>query len=180
MTDETARMASYEICLTLSGLPAGSAEEVQHSIAQALAGEVPDSQVSINSVLELYQLSEEGWIREQIASLDTLFLTLPKKLQTPTIRIRLAAHYHAELNCLWRSVTDTRCVRGVVALHPWRRAGSQWICEFMSYDLGAPLSNEFNFHLQNTSQWQNRATGWTGHQGAIVLDSHSGEISAHH
>ena len=172
-------LSSYEIHLRLSGLPTGGAEEVKTVIEAALASSVPDGQVTVQSVTEI-QPAGENWTEERITPLFVLFCTLPAEFQRPGILVDLAERYHRELSCLWQTARDRRCVKAVIELRPWRQAGTQWICEFLSYDKGAPAGNEFNLHLQNTSQWQNKETGWIGHQGALVLDTHDGKISAHH
>ncbi|HLK55238.1 MAG TPA: hypothetical protein VKU00_01660 [Chthonomonadaceae bacterium] len=172
--------ASYEVRLRLSGLPAGEAEEVQATIRAALAASVPDGLVTVEGVEERQPARDGGWVEERITPLFVLFCTLPAEFQRPGILAELAENYHRELACLWRTARDGRCVQAAIEVRPWRRAGGQWICEFLSYDKGAPLADEFNWYMQNTSQWSNQETGWAGHQGAIVLNSHDGHITAHH
>jgi hypothetical protein len=174
------RATEYTVCLALGGLPAGAAEDVQAEIRNALQQEVPDAAVTVVSVTEYLQRGEGPWVEEQITPLSVLFCALPSEFQSPATYAALADHYHRELSCLWRSLRDERCAQGVLALRPWRQAGTQWICEFLTYDRGAPAGMSFNFHGQDTSQWQNRETGWAGHQGAIVLDTADGQISSHH
>jgi len=179
MTEETLPLTTYRICLTLSEVPSGARDTVAQRLTQTLAAADLDRPVEIESVLEI-RPSEEGWITERVVSLDALFAALPTGLQTAATRTALAAHYYRELSCLWRSVCAPGCLKGVVELRHWRRAGPQWICEFLSFDQGAPKGNRVNWHGQNVSQWSNRDTGWGGHQGAIVLDGETGGISAHH
>lgn len=172
--------ARYDLHLSLTGLPAGGVDEVRDCIQGALATEVPDGLVTLIGVTEHVQKADAAWIQERITPLHVLFCTLPEEGQRPDILAALSEHYHRELSCLWRSVRDGRCVQAVIELRPWRQAGTQWICEFVGYDRGAPQGQEYNWHGQNTSQWQNRETGWIGHQGAIVLDMQDRQISAHH
>ena len=172
--------ASYEVRLRLSGLPAGGAEEVRATIEAALATSVPDELVTVEGVEESQPPRGNGWTEEKITPLHVLFCTLPEEFQRPGVLAALAENYHRELACMWRTARDGRCVRAAIEMRPWRRAGGQWICEFLSYDKGAPMGDELNFHLQNTSQWSNRETGWVGHQGAIVLNTHDGHVTAHH
>jgi hypothetical protein len=172
--------ACYDVHLRLSGLPVGGTDEVRATIEAALAANVPDGLATVEGVQERQPPRGGGWVEEHITPLYVLFCTLPEEFQRPDVLAALAENYHRELACLWRTACDGRCVQAAIEVRPWRRAGGQWICEFLSYDKGAPVADEFNFHLQNTSQWQNRETGWAGHQGAIVLNTHDGHITAHH
>ncbi|HLK59417.1 MAG TPA: hypothetical protein VKU00_22845 [Chthonomonadaceae bacterium] len=173
-------IVSYEVRIRLCGLPAGGAEEVKAKIEEALAASVPDGLATVEGVEERQPTRGNGWVEERITPLNVLFCTLPQELQRPDILAVLAENYHRELACLWRTARDGRCVRAAIEVRPWCRAGEQWICEFLSYDKGAPFAEEYNFHLQNTSQWSNSQTGWAGHQGAIVLNAHDGHVTAHH
>ena len=172
--------ACYDVHIRMSGLPAGGAEEVKAAVAAALAASVPDGLVTVQGVEEGRTAHGDGWTEESIVPLRVLFCTLPEEFQRPGVLAELAEHYHRELACMWQTARDGRCVRPAIEVRPWRRAGGQWICEFLSYDRGAPVADEFNFHLENTSQWVNRETGWSGHQGAIVLNTHDGHVTAHH
>ena len=119
-------------------------------------------------------------VEYHIVSIEELIATLPPELQENTIQYALHECFHRELAALWRSVRDARCKLPVIELRAWRTAGSQMICEFVSVDRSVRLGYEINFHGQITSQWSNSETGWHGHQGAIVIDKLSGEISTHH
>ena len=172
--------ADYEVRIRISGLPPGGAEEVREAIAAALAASVPDGLAAVEGVEESRPAPGGSWAEERIVPLRVLFCTLPEEFQRPAVLAALAENYHRELACMSRTASDGRCVRAAIEVRPWRRAGGQWICEFLSYDKGAPAAEEYNFHLQNTSQWSNRETGWAGHQGAIVLNTHDGHVTAHH
>ena len=174
------RIVRYEIHLRLSGLPAGGTEEVRATFEAALAASVPDGPVTVESVEESQTVRGGDWVEEHIIPLHVLFCTLPPEFQRADILATLSEHYHHELACLWRSVRDERCQQPVIELRLWRQAGALWICEFLSFDRGAPNGHEYNLHLQSVSQWRNPETGWIGHQGAIVLNTHDGQVSAHH
>jgi hypothetical protein len=172
--------ARYDVHLSLSGLPAGGAALVQERLEAALALSISEGTVAVRSVTEYRPAVVRCPTEQRIVSLSALYLALPAECQRAEILDALAERYHHELACLWRTVRDDRCVRGVVEMRPWRQAGTQWICEFLSYDRSLPAGNSFNFHLQDTSQWEDRESGWAGHQGAIVLDTRDGQVSAHH
>lgn len=170
----------YDVHLSLTGLPAGGAALVQERLEAALALSISDGTVAVSSVTECRPAAVRYPTEQRIAPFSTLYLALPAEFQRAEILDALAANYHSELACLWRTAQDDRCIRGVIELREWRRAGTQWICEFLSYDRSVPAGNSFNLHLQDTSGWQNQETGWHGHQGAIVLDTRDGQVSAHH
>jgi len=172
--------ACYDIQLSLSGLPAGRAALVQERLEAALALSISEGTVTVSSVTERRPASIRCPTEQRVVPLSALYTALPAEFQRAEILDALAERYHHELACLWRTVRDDRCVEGVVELREWRRSGTQWICEFLSYDRNIPAGNSFNFHLQETSQWHDRETGWTGHQGAIVLDTLDGEVTSHH
>jgi hypothetical protein len=178
MSEETA--VRYDLCLSLTGFPTAGAEQVREEIEAILGERYPGATVSVTEIREQAGLSEAGGIEVHITPLSVLTATLPLPFHRADILAALSEQYHRELTCLWHSVRDRRCVQGVIELRTWRQAGAQWICEFESYDRGAPAGHTYNWHLQNTSQWANQNTGWVGHQGAIVLDTDSGQISAHH
>ncbi len=149
----------YDVRLSLTGLPADGAHQVQAAIEKALSEAIPEGSVTLESVTERRVPLQRYLVEEKITPLSALYLALPAEFWRPDILDTLALHYHRELACLWRSVQDDCCVQGVIALHPWRQAGSQWICEFESFDLSVPVRNEYNFHFQNTSRWSNSETG---------------------
>lgn len=57
-----------------------------------------------------------------------------------------------------------------IVLAPFRKAAEQYISEFWVNDLALPKQEQYNWHLQNTSQWK--------YAGAIVLQH--GSVSTHH
>jgi len=57
-----------------------------------------------------------------------------------------------------------------MTLANYRKAGSQYIWEFWVNDLVIPQKDEYNWHSQNTSQWQ--------YAGAILVQD--GRVSTHH
>jgi len=173
-------IARYDVCLSLAGLPAGGAALVQERLEAALALSISEGTVTVSSVTERRPTAMGYPTEQRIVPLSDLYLALPVEFQRAEVLDALAERYHQELACLRRTVQDDRCVEGVIEMRPWRRAGTQWICEFLSYDRNIPTGNSFNFHLQDTSQWEDRETGWHGHQGAIVLDTRDGQVSAHH
>src|SRR5450432_1834558 len=94
-------LACYDLQISLSGLPAGGADEVRECIQTALATEVPDGSVTLVSVIEYGQRADAAWIQERITPLHVLFCTLPAEFQHPDILAALSEHYHRELSCLW-------------------------------------------------------------------------------
>jgi hypothetical protein len=170
----------YDLQLSLLGLPAGGAAEVQVCLEEALAESISEGIVVVSSVTEHPAAALRCPLEQHITPFSTLYLALPAEYQRAEILDALAERYYHELACLRRSIQDDRCIQGVVELRGWRTAGTQWICEFLSYDKSIPAGRSWNFHLQDTSQWHNQATGWCWHQGAIVLDTLSGELSAYH
>jgi hypothetical protein len=172
--------AGYEVHLCLSGLPTGGTDFLRAAIEAALSASVPDGLVTVLGVDESVPRRGDGWVEEQITPLGILFRALPAEFQRADILAALAEYYHRELAFLWRSVRDRRCVQGVIELRPWRQAGTQWICEFLSCDRSVPIGDKYNLYGKNTSQWSNPMTGWSGHQGAIVLDTGDGQVSSHH
>ncbi|MCW3053477.1 MAG: hypothetical protein JWN14_2647 [Chthonomonadales bacterium] len=172
--------ARYDVHLSLTGLPAGRAALVQERLEAALTLSISEGTVAVSSVTERRPAHMRCPTEQRIVPFSVLYLALPAEFQRAEILDALAAQYHHEVTCLWRTVQDDRCVQGVIELREWRTAGTQWICEFLSYDRSVAPGNTYNFHVQETSQWSNRETGWSGHQGAIVLDTVNGEVSAHH
>ena len=57
-----------------------------------------------------------------------------------------------------------------IVLNPVRIAGTQYIWEFYVNDLAKPRASEYNWHGQNTSQWQ--------YAGCVLLQD--GRVSTHH
>lgn len=171
---------SYLLHVSLNGLPAGGRDEVKECIETALATSVPDGSAQLIQVTECQQTTDCYWIEEHVTPFFALFCALPPELHCAQVYAALGEHYHREVSSLWRSVRDTRCVQAVIELRMWRHAGTQWICEFLSFDRSIPKGDEMNFHGQNTSQWKNPENGWMGHQGALVLDGETREITAHH
>ncbi len=57
-----------------------------------------------------------------------------------------------------------------IVLENLRTAGEQYIWEFFVNDLAKPKREEYNWHLQNTSQWR--------YAGCILLEG--GRVSTHH
>lgn len=172
--------ASYEVRLSLTGMPGGNAQEVRERLEAALAAEVATGQVEVSSVTERRPARMRCPAVQRVVPLSALYLALPAEFQRAEILDALAAQYHRELACLRRTAEDDRCVECVIELREWRQAGTQWICEFLSYDRSVPAGVSFNLYLQDTSGWRNRETGWHGHQGAIVLDTRDGEVTSHH
>ncbi len=170
----------YDLQLSLLGLPAGGTTQVQECLEEALGESIAEGRVVVSSVTERQTNVIRCPPEQYITPLSTLYLALPIECKRAEILDALAELYHHELAYLKRSVQDDRCIQGVLELREWRKAGTQLICEFLSYDRSVSAGRSYNFHLQDTSQWNNEATGWYGHQGAIVVDTLSGEVSAHH
>lgn len=179
------KIVDYQVRLRINGWLAGYAENLTEALKAVLSrGAIPESSIEIEEVREVPQEKELALRRRpveaEIVPLSDLYYALPDDYRKPALLDSLAEHYHRELACLWKVVQDERCLAGAIRLTTWRRAGSQWICEFRSLDWEAPVGRQGNWHGQNTSQWRNPDTGWRGHQGAIVFDERDGSISSHH
>jgi len=79
----------------------------------------------------------------------------------------------------WKSVADelatmigyaSRATEPEIVLSDFRKGGTQYLWEFCVNDLSMTRKGEYNFHGQNTSQWQ--------YAGAICLEN--GRVSTHH
>ena len=56
-------------------------------------------------------------------------------------------------------------------LTQFNKSGSQWIADFSISDKAKPEKNQYNWHLQNTSQWL--------FAGCILFDERDGRVSIH-
>lgn len=182
-SEDQGRRADYELFVRIHDQALEIAEGLRDRVTAALsAAGFDDSRLSVDRSRRLPPDREapRTAVDQDIAPLSALYLALPPALQRAEILDGLAGRYHHELACLWRSVRDPACREGAIRLSNWRRSGTQWICEFMSYDKSVALRSQHNFHGHDTSQWSNPQTGWQGCQGAIVLDETDGCLSTHH
>lgn len=87
----------------------------------------------------------------------------------PEVDIRLA--YDEEVKLITRYALQAHTPE--VAMHPFRRAGSQCIAEFFVNDLIKEVKpNHINWHGQNVSQWL--------YAGCILYDTSDHRVSRHH
>ena len=79
--------------------------------------------------------------------------------------------YREELDIMVRYAM--RCVEPRIFFGPFLKAGgNQWIADFSVSDMARPEKDEYNLHLQNTSQW--------AYAGAVVCSEDTGDVSSHH
>jgi len=97
-----------------------------------------------------------------IATLQQLLDSLPED-QRESVKDNLEQRYHQICERLADYMQYDR------HLNTFIQSGSQWIADFEVKDLSKPVLDQFNFHLQNTSQWV-----WAG--CILVQDGH---VSVH-
>ena len=108
-------------------------------------------------------------LEKNIASLAEIESALPEDLLAVCGK-DLSAAYRIELECLegyGGNVED-----GIIYFGSPELSGSQYICFFEVVDRSLLLTQSFNWHLQNTSQWR--------YAGCISINKQSGDVSRHH
>ena len=97
-----------------------------------------------------------------IATLQQLLESLPED-QRELVKEDLEQRYHHVCKRLAEYMQYER------HLNIFVQSGSQWIADFEVRDPSKPALNQYNFHLQNTSQWV-----WAG---CILVQD--GQVSIH-
>jgi len=105
---------------------------------------------------------------EHIISLNDLLDSLPDSEKTGSVKAMVTAEYWHELKRMRKYKKEEDYID--LYMYPFRQAGSQFIAEFEVNDRSKPVKNEYNWYLQNTSQWL--------YAGCILVQN--GEVSTHH
>ena len=84
------------------------------------------------------------------------------------IQDELLQAYIEEISTMYHYAA--RCAFPKIKMTSFKRAGKQWIADFSVSDMAKPEKEQYNFHLQNTSQWVY----------AVCILYSDGEISRHH
>lgn len=108
-------------------------------------------------------------MESHIASMHTLLKTVPEEDRPKDAELtKFWEAVALELGHLIRYASSAK--RPQIVLNENRKAGEQYIWEFFVNDLDKPVTNEYNFHGQNTSQWL--------YAGCILLQG--GQVSTNH
>jgi len=103
-----------------------------------------------------------------IHSFEDLLASLPEDQINGKMKDELKTAYDFELEQIKRYINQAQNPQAV--LLPFNQSGSQFIANFWVNDLALPAKNQFNWHLQNTSQWL--------YAGCILVQN--GRVSLHH
>ena len=79
-------------------------------------------------------------------------------------------YYARELSNMVAYAKDA--VEPQLCMNTFRKQGSQWIADFSVSDLKKKIKDEYNWHLQNTSQML--------YNGCILYEERDGMVSTHH
>jgi len=104
----------------------------------------------------------------RVVTFEELFNSLPDDQKTEDVSQKLKFWYEREINFLNEYAKSAQ--NPSMALLPFFKCGEQYIAEFWVLDLKKPAKNEYNWHLQNTSQWL--------YAGCILVQN--GKVSTHH
>lgn len=105
---------------------------------------------------------------ESIATFQEMLDSLPADQITEEVKTRLQYFYDIEVKRLKEYAG--RAEKPSVTLLPFTRSGSQYIANFWVNDLSLPYKDQYNWHLQNTSQWL--------YAGCILVQD--GRVISHH
>lgn len=103
-----------------------------------------------------------------IPTIQQLLDSLPNEVKTPDIIEQITFCYRKETRLLFHYASKAE--EPDVFLLPFKEAGRQFIADFWVNDLSLPVKNQYNWHLQNTSQWL--------YAGCILVED--GRVSTHH
>ena len=103
-----------------------------------------------------------------IPTIQQLLDSLPNEVKTPDIIEQITFFYRKETKLLFDYASEAK--EPDVFLLPFKEAGRQFIADFWVNDLSLPVKNQYNWHLQNTSQWL--------YAGCILVED--GRVSTHH
>jgi hypothetical protein len=104
----------------------------------------------------------------RIATFEELFNSLPEDQKTEDVIKDLKYWYEREVKILNECSKNAK--EPSIGLFPFNKSGRQYIAEFWVNDLAKPKREEYNWHLQNTSQWL--------YAGCILVQD--GRVSTHH
>lgn len=99
---------------------------------------------------------------------DQLLNSLPNVERTPFVENSVRDAYSREIENI--SYYTKNAVNPSVGFDTFRQSGNQFIAEFWVNDLVLEKKNQYNWHMQNTSQWL--------YAGCILLQD--GKVSTHH
>jgi len=117
----------------------------------------------------------------QVPTFSELYESLPVQYRTEKVRAQLQQAYDHEVRFIGETATQLAQQGKPYATRMFtfsHTGGSQWIADFSVKDLSRPLKDQYNWHLQNTSQLV--------YAGCILFDRNSFEhnpdhcISRHH
>lgn len=92
-------------------------------------------------------------ITRNVVTLDGLYQSLPPDIAKDKFN-ELTQAYERVIDMLKRyTPEDGPDVNIRVDFYAFSHCGEQYIAEGAVYDLSKPVKNEYNWHLQNTSQW---------------------------
>jgi len=108
---------------------------------------------------------------------DTVRQNLPNDVGCDAVyqvHTRLGVLYATEVGRMFEYARDAS--QPQIRFAPFQRSGHQFIAEFWVNDLAKPARDEYNWHLQNTSQWV--------YAGALLFEPSGDDprywLSAHH
>jgi len=107
-------------------------------------------------------------MENRVATFEELLKSLPVEHKTEDVIKNLKYWYEREVNLLNDYAKNAK--EPSIGLFPFNKSGSQYISEFWVKDLSKPEKDEYNWHLQNTSQWL--------YAGCILVED--GRVSTHH
>jgi len=107
-------------------------------------------------------------MKNRIATFEELLSSLPVEQKTEGVIKDLKFYYEDEIRLLNEHSKNAQ--EPSVGLFPFKKSGSQYVAEFWVNDLAKPVKREYNWHLQNTSQWL--------YAGCILVQDR--RVSTHH
>jgi len=107
-------------------------------------------------------------MESKIATFEELLNSLPVGQKTEDVIKDLKYWYEREVKMLNECAKNS--LKPSIGLFPFNKSGSQYISEFWVKDLSKSETDEYNWHLQNTSQWL--------YAGCLLVQD--GRVSTHH
>jgi len=107
-------------------------------------------------------------MKNRVASFEELLNSLPSDQKTQDVIKDLKYWYEREVKILNECAKNAQ--EPSIGLFLFNKSGDQFISEFWVNDLAKPKKEEYNWHLQNTSQWL--------YAGCILIQD--GRVSTHH
>lgn len=132
----------------------------------------------MQEIKKVDSLGSQGEV--SIPTLAELLFSLPVEFQSSKVIEQLARAYDDEVK--WINEYASRLIKQgkdcAAVMCKFDNRGSQWVANFSVKNLSIPESNQYNWHLQNVSQWV--------YAGCILFDERSFKdgsewiISTHH